>query len=166
MTELRHPGAVRLRAAMEASDHAALMETLAEDVVLRSPIVDVAFEGREEAGELFAVLLEVFEEISYVVDLTADDLHVFAFRLKIRGRPVEGVDLVRFNDQNEVSEITVFFRPLSGIAEFIAATGPKVAKRLDGSPAAVRATTPPVTAMMKLAGRLAPRLLNMRRARG
>ena len=49
MTELRHPGAVRLRAAMEASDHAALMETLAEDVVLRSPIVDVAFEGREEA---------------------------------------------------------------------------------------------------------------------
>ena len=60
MTELRHPGAVRLRAAMEASDHAALMETLAEDVVLRSPIVDVPFEGREEGGGGFPPLLGGF----------------------------------------------------------------------------------------------------------
>lgn len=150
---------------MEAGDHAALVATMAPDIVLRSPIVDVPFEGREEAAELFAVLLEVFEEITYLADVPAGDLHVFAFRVKISGKQVEGVDLVRFNERDEASEFTVFLRPLDGIATFSAAVGPAVAKRLGGSPRVVRATTPPANAMMRLTARLAPRLLGMRRAR-
>ena len=150
---------------MESSDHAALMEALAPDVVLRSPIVDAPFEGKEEAGKLFEVLIDAFEEIEYVADSSAGDVHVLAFRVRIRGEWIEGVDLVRFDEDDLAKEITVFLRPLSGIAAFSEATAVQLAKRLGGSAGALRAGMPAMTLPLKLTGRLAPRLLGMRRAR-
>jgi hypothetical protein len=150
---------------MESRDPAAVVETLAHDVVLRSPIIDVPFEGREEAAKLFEALLGAAERIEYHIDSPARDLHVFAFRLSFGGKPVEGVDLVRFNDRGEATEFTVFLRPLDGIATFSAAVGPALAKGLGSSAAAVRAATMPSNAVMRLTARLAPRLLGMRRAR-
>jgi hypothetical protein len=152
-----------LRVAFEARDHDAILRALAPDVILRSPIIDVPFEGRDEVGKLFAVLLEIFDDISYRAEVQTEDTRLLAFSATVGGTPVEGVDLLRFNAEGEVSEMTVFLRPLSGIAAFTDAAGPRLARRLGRSVAVVRATTPPATAAMRLMSRLAPRLLGIGR---
>jgi hypothetical protein len=152
-----------LRVGFEARDHDAILAALADDVVLRSPIIDVPFVGRDQVGELFAVLIEIFEEVSYLAEVQSADLRLLAFSTTIKGTPLEGVDILRFDEAGKVREITVLMRPLSGIAAFTDAAGPDVARRLGKSAAAVRAATPPATAAMRLMSRLAPRLLGLGR---
>ena len=113
---------------MEAGDHAALVASLSPDVVLISPIFEKPFTGIDEASDLFAVLLETLEDLEYTIDLEGDP-HVLGFRATIEGVPIEGIDLLRFDDQGRVSEITVFFSPFRGIAKFLNVTGPKLARR-------------------------------------
>ena len=165
MVASQHSGAKRFREAFEARDAAALAQLMAPNVILRSPILDLPFEGREEAEALYSVLLGEFEEIEFLAEFDDERSYVFAYRLQVGGKPLEGVDLVRFNERGEIGEVTAFMRPLSGIANFSEATGAKVARQLGGSPGAVRAATPPANAMMRLTAKLAPRMLGMRRAR-
>jgi hypothetical protein len=154
-----------LRAALQARDPAMIERALAADAIVHSPILDVPFEGREEVTKLFSVIYEVLGEVSYPFDVPGDP-HVFGWSSDVRGEPLEGVDLFSRNERGEVDEITVMMRPFRGIAAFLDATGPLAAKRLGGSPWAVRVATPPTSAAMRLTARFAPRTLGMRRARG
>jgi SnoaL-like domain len=160
MPEERNP----LRAALQARDTEMLSRSLATDVVVHSPILDVPFEGREEVTALFAALYEVLGEMTYPFDLPGDPA-VFMWRTDVGGEPLEGVDVYRLNDRGEVHELTVLMRPLRGVAAFIDATGPTLAKRLGGSPLAVRLGNAPVGMAMRTMSRFAPRTLGMRRGR-
>lgn len=161
----RQPAATRFREAMQGGDHAALMQTLAADVVLRSPIVDVPFDGYEEARALYSVILEIFTDVEFLAEGTDGDSYTFAWRAKVRGETLEGVDLMRFDEAGQIREVTAFMRPFAGLAAFADAVGPELARRLGGSPAATRLATPPSGLVMRLTARLAPRLLGLRRAR-
>jgi hypothetical protein len=74
------------------------------------------------------------------------------------------VDLVRFDDAGKIKEVTVFMRPLRGIAAFADATGPLLA----GNPAQRAllkvAAAPPSLMMRALAG-LGPRMVGIGRRR-
>jgi hypothetical protein len=161
----RYPAATRFREAMQAGNHAALIETLAPDVILRSPIVDVPFDGLDEARALYSVILEIFSEFEYLAEGSDEDSYLFAWRAKVGGETLEGVDLMRFDGDGQICEITAFMRPLTGLAAFSNAAGPKLARRLGGSAVATRLATPPGGLVMRLTARLAPRLLGLRRAR-
>jgi hypothetical protein len=149
---------------MEARDHDAVVATLAPDVVLISPIFGVPFEGREQASELFAVILEIFDELSYKTEI-AGDPHVLNFTARINGEEIEGIDLLRFNDAGEISEIRVFFRPLRGIAAFMDAAAPKLGRRLKGGGTAtvLRVLGGPPSLMMRSVAGLGPRILGLRK---
>ena len=140
------------------------MQTLAADVVLRSPIVDVPFDGYEEASALYSVILEIFTDVEYLAE-GGDDAYVFAWRAKVRGETLEGVDMMRFDESGQICEITAFMRPLTGLAAFADAAGPRLARRLGGSAMATRLAIPPSGLVMRLTARFAPRLLGLRRAR-
>ncbi len=154
-----------LRVAMEAGDHAAVVDSLAEDVVLRSPIFEKEFRGRDEASDLFAVLIEVLEELTYVAEIPGDP-HMVWFRAKVKGTPLEGVDLLRFDQEGKVEEITVLMRPFPGIAAFISATGGPLGRRRGGAgrAALISAANPPVTFFMRRLAGIGPRLLKLRSA--
>src|SRR2546421_6459571 len=117
---------------MEAGDHSAVVATFAPDVVLRSPIFEVPFTGIDEASDLFAVLLEVLGPLTYVDEFPGDP-HVLHFTGEIKGRRLEGIDLLRFDDEGRVREITVFFRPFPAVAGFLSAMGPKLGRRRGGA---------------------------------
>lgn len=155
-----------LRAAFEARDHGGIVDALSPDVVLRSPIFDVPFRGIEEAGDLFAVLLEVLWPLTYLDEIPGDP-HVLHFVGDINGKELEGIDLLRFDDQGKVREITVFFRPFPGVAAFLAAMGPKIGRRRGGPgrAAILAAAGAPVSGLMRATAATGPRLLGLSRAK-
>jgi SnoaL-like protein len=150
-----------LRAAFEARDIDLLAESLAEDVVLRSPIFSVPFEGKEQCVRLFAALYETLGEMRYELDEPGDPA-VFAWRTDVNGEPLEGVDLVRHDSEGKVKEVTVFMRPLRGIAAFADATGPKLADG-PGRRFLLRAAAAPPSLMMRALAGLGPRMVGLRR---
>jgi hypothetical protein len=69
----RHP----FTTAIEARDHPALVDTLASDVVLHSAVTRTTFDGRETVSELYASVIDSFEEIEVVDEFSGGDTHVF-----------------------------------------------------------------------------------------
>jgi SnoaL-like domain len=155
-----------LRAGMEARDHDAVVGALAPDVVVISPIIGVPFRGIEEASDLFAVVIDTFEELTYEAEIPGDP-HVLVFHAIVRGEELQGVDLLRFDEQGRIREMTILLRPFRGIAAFLKATGPKLARRRGGGAqaAALAMATPPLVGLMKATNATAPRLLKLQGAR-
>ena len=119
-------------AALSQQDHSALVETLADDVVLHSAVTAAPFEGRETVAELYASVIESFEQIEVVDELSAGDTHAFFWRGRIEGRFVEGADRFRLDGQGKVREITIVGRPFSGLATFLTGIGFRFARRRRG----------------------------------
>ena len=115
------------RAAVEAADHAAMVAALAPDAVLRSPVSFKPFEGPEAVAGLFAILLETFEDFRYIDEFEADGKAALVFQARVGDREVEGLDLLRFDAQGRIRELTVMVRPLSALVALGEAVGPKLA---------------------------------------
>lgn len=140
----RHPFAT----AVLARDHAALVDMLAADVVLRSAVVRTTFDGRATVAELYASVIESFERLEVVDEFWGEDTYAFFWRGRIEGHDVEGVDRLRLDSSGKVREITVFGRPISGLVGFLSGIGSRFARRQRGDTAAT---------MLKLTARpLAP----------
>src|SRR3954452_6770615 len=130
MSEVQHADlSAPVRAAMLARDSAALVATFAPDVVLRSPVTARPFRGREEVGELMTELIGALEDLEYTAVADGGDVQVLAFRMRLGGRDVELVDLLRYDDEGLLREVVVHARPLAGAALFISVVGPRVGRR-------------------------------------
>jgi hypothetical protein len=111
------------RAAIEARDHARMVEALAPDVVFHSPITFRPFEGRELVATLFGVLLETFEDFRYTDELDGDGVKMLIFKARVGDRELEGLDVLRFDAEGKIAEFTVMVRPLSGAMALADAVG-------------------------------------------
>jgi SnoaL-like domain len=103
------------RAAVEARDHAAMVDLLAPDVILNSPVTFQPFEGREAVAALLAALLEILEDFRYTDELEGEAAHGLVFRAHVGDRQLEGLDLLRHDEQGRIADFTVMVRPLSGL---------------------------------------------------
>ena len=101
------------RAGVEARDHTAMVEALAPDVVFHSPITFKPFEGREAVGGLLGVVMGTFEDFEYTDELDSEGVKALVFRARVGEKQVEGLDLLRFDDQGKIADFTVMVRPLS-----------------------------------------------------
>ena len=129
-----HP-ANAFRKAIEARDHAALIQTLAPDVVFHSPIVYHDYVGRDAVAPILAAVMDVFADFSYVDEFTAPDGKVLLFSTRVGERDLEGVDILKFNAAGLVREFTVMVRPYSAATALRAAMAAKLAA-LQGESAA------------------------------
>jgi hypothetical protein len=112
------------RAAVEAEDPEALTETLAEDVVFRSPVVFRAYEGRPVVSTiLIEGAMKVFEDFRYVEQLEGEGAAALIFNARVGDREVDGLDLLRFDAEGKVCELTVMARPMSGLNALAEAMG-------------------------------------------
>ena len=77
------------------------------------------------------------------------------------------MDLLRFDDQGKVKEITVFFRPFPAVAAFLSQTGPKLARRRSGAGTAapLRIAGAPLGALMRATAATGPRMLGLSRGK-
>jgi hypothetical protein len=107
------------RRAAETKDLDLLRETLAEDVVLHSPILFKGFEGRDMALLVLSNVIEVFEEFRYLDEVHGDGTVALRFAAKVEGKfEIEGVDYLTLDDAGRVTDLTVFLRPLKAVNVF------------------------------------------------
>ena len=155
-----------LRSAVEAGDHAAMVETLAPDVVFHGPVISTPFEGREQVGLLFDALLANFADIRYTGQLASADSEVLAFTARVGKRQVEGMDLLRFDEHGRIREFRVAIRPLSALAAVAEAVGPQLARPQGrGRAAIVRMFARSLSAMTALGDAASSRLVKPGAAR-
>jgi hypothetical protein len=119
-------------AALAARDHAALVEWLAADVVVYSAVTSTPFEGRDTVSELYASVIDAFEQVEVIDEFTTGDTHAFFWRGRIDGRFVEGADRLRLDGEGKVVEITIVGRPLAGLSTFLTGIGSRFARRRRG----------------------------------
>lgn len=104
------------RAAVESKDFSRVAETLAPSVRFRSPVVFGPYEGRDSvAGLLYVVGGVLAPELTYQWQVHDGDREILCFTSLIGDREVEGVDLLRYDDEGRVAELVVMMRPLSAL---------------------------------------------------
>ena len=119
--------AASFRAAVESADIEAATALLAEDIVFHSPATFHPFIGRETVARLLTIVSETFEDFRYTDELEAPGgLHALIFRAGIGGREIEGLDLLRLDEEGLIADFTVMLRPISGLLPFAQAMGEKV----------------------------------------
>jgi hypothetical protein len=151
-----------LRSAGESGDADAVAELLAPDVVFHSPMTDrIRFEGKDEVAALHRDIFAVLDDVDTTEPLALGDTGSFSFRARVRGVELEAMNLVRVNEQGQIVELTVFVRPLPGLATLFATLPPRVSARrrgrLKGTLVAILAR--PLAFTLCIADRLTPRFL-------
>lgn len=106
-------GAAAFRRGIEQGDHAAVLATLAPDVVFHSPIVHKPYVGREAVAPVLAAVAQVFEDFRYVAEYGDGDGHVLRFRTRVGDRELEGVDILTLDGAGLIREFSVMVRPYS-----------------------------------------------------
>jgi uncharacterized protein with FMN-binding domain len=104
------------RAAAEAKDFAQAEELFAPDATFRSPMVFKPYEGREVIKVILGAVVQVFEDFRYIAHVETGDTAVLQFEARVGDRELQGVDVLRFNDDDTIAELTVMVRPMSGLA--------------------------------------------------
>jgi ketosteroid isomerase-like protein len=123
-----------LRAGVEARDLPAVVDAFAPDAVVRSPITGVlTFEGHEQIGAVFGVILDVFDDIRYTDELRSGDSAVLVASARVDGTDIELVDHMRLDADGKIRELTVFFRPMPAIAVAARAIGEGLGRRTSSS---------------------------------
>ena len=118
------------RAAVEAGDMDAGVALLADDVTFRSPAVFTPYQGREAVSRILRTVFEVFEDFRYTDELTdaGGQVSTLVFEARVGDKTLQGIDLIRLDDEGRIGELVVFVRPASGLM----ALGAEMGRRLQG----------------------------------
>jgi hypothetical protein len=151
----------RFAAAMLGRDFEALGETIADDVVLHSPVTgSFPFEGRDQVLDILRIVRGALEDLNPVAEFGGDDTRAMMFEARIGRQEIQAMDVLRFDADGRIREFRIFIRPLPGLTAFAAVLAPKVAARSGRGQAAL--VGPPIRLQAFLArvgDRVAVRLL-------
>ncbi|WP_439587586.1 nuclear transport factor 2 family protein [Hydrogenophaga sp.] len=94
-----------------------LQELLADDVVFHSPVVHTPQTGKAVTTQYLAAAFQVFFNASfrYVREVVGPRDAVLEFQVEIDGITVNGVDMIRWNDDGRIVDFKVMIRPLKAI---------------------------------------------------
>lgn len=107
------------RRAAEAKDLDRLRATLAEDIVLHSPILFKGFEGVDMAMIVLGAVIEVCEDFRYLDEVHGDGTVVLRFAAKVDDKfEIEGIDYLTLGAEGLVTDLTVFLRPQKAVLAF------------------------------------------------
>ena len=94
-----------------------LSSLLADEVVFHSPVVHTPQVGKTITLQYLSAAFHVFfnESFQYVRELTGPRDAVLEFQLEIDGISVNGVDMIKWNDEGKIVEFKVLIRPLKAV---------------------------------------------------
>jgi hypothetical protein len=109
-------------------DLSALPELLDPQAVFRSPMAHTPYPGAPVVSMILNTVMNVFADFAYHRELaTADGLNVILeFSARVGEKELQGIDMIRFNEQGKIVEFEVMVRPLSGLQ----ALGEEMGQRL------------------------------------
>ncbi len=90
---------------------------LADEVVFHSPVVHTPQAGKAITIRYLSAAFHVFfdESFRYVRELTGPRDAVLEFQVEIDGISVNGVDMLKWNDEGRIVDFKVLIRPLKAI---------------------------------------------------
>ena len=107
----------RWHAICDERDPAALNTLIADNAVFFSPVVYTPQSGKAKViGYLKAAAEILFNDsFRYVRELRGTNEAMLEFTVTIEGIEVNGIDLIRWNMNQEITEFRVWLRPLKGL---------------------------------------------------
>lgn len=102
---------------VETHDPAGLDNLLAEDAVFHSPVVHKPQVGKALTRMYLAAAFQVFfnPTFRYVREIAGEREAVLEFVLELDGITVNGVDMIRWNDEGRIVDFKVMLRPLKAV---------------------------------------------------
>ena len=98
-------------------DPLALKALLAEDAVFHSPVVHTPQEGRDKVFAYLHAASHVLggENFRYLREIVDGDQACLEFASEVDGIHINGVDIIRWNEDGKISDFKVMIRPLKAI---------------------------------------------------
>ncbi len=127
-------------------DQTVLDDLLAEDVVFHSPVVFTPQEGKTVTKLYLSAASNTFgggskkdgasagssdSKFRYIKEVMVGDQAFLEFETEMDGKYVNGVDIIRCNDQGRIIEFKVMIRPLQAIQTVHAMMG-RMLKQMQG----------------------------------
>lgn len=102
---------------VDSGSSSGLDTLLADDVIFYSPVVHAAQIGKAITTMYLTAALHVFGNTSfrYVREVVGERDAVLEFETEIDGIIINGVDMIRWNDDGRIIEFKVMIRPLKAI---------------------------------------------------
>jgi hypothetical protein len=121
----------RLCAAVNDHDVQSLIDLLASDVIVRSPLTRyICFEGIEQVSDLFRRVFAIIGEMKmYEVVGAGSGTQVIFWKGRVGSTYVEEANLIRMNERGEITEMTVFMRAVPGLLKLASRIAPSLASR-------------------------------------
>ena len=96
---------------------AALDDVLADDAVFHSPVVHTPQEGKALTKLYLSAAIMVLggSSFQYVREVIGESDAVLEFTAELNGIHINGVDMIRWNEQGRIDDFKVMVRPLKAI---------------------------------------------------
>lgn len=129
-TPIRPAVIARWHEIVEKSDLRALDTLIAEDSVFSSPAVFTPQEGKAKTLAYLGAALTVFENTGfhYVDEWYGERSAVLEFAADLDGIHVNGVDMIRWSDEDRITSFKVMIRPLKGLQALIPRMGEQLSQ--------------------------------------
>lgn len=102
---------------VKSQDATGLNDLLADDAVFHSPVVHKPQVGKAITQKYLAAAFQVFfnDSFRYVREVKGERDAVLEFMVEIDGISVNGVDMIKWNDEGRITEFKVMLRPLKAV---------------------------------------------------
>ncbi len=114
---MNHPTITAWHEIASSRDVARLDALLADDAVFHSPVVHTPQAGRAQVRMYLAAAFQVFfnDSFRYVREIVGSHDAVLEFQVEIDGIQVNGIDMIRWDDDGRIVDFKVMIRPLKAI---------------------------------------------------
>ena len=112
--------------AVATKNDALLLDLLAEDVELASPVFWRPKQGKTQVHLILKTIIRVFEDFSYHRQWINDNSWSLEFSARVADKALKGIDLIELNDEGKIVHLEVFIRPLNALQVFALAMGERL----------------------------------------
>ncbi len=114
---MSHPVMAAWHRIVDSADPSGLDALLADDAVFHSPVVHTPQRGKALTSAYLGAALQVLMGggFRYVREVVGERDAALEFETEIDGVMVNGVDLIRWNDEGRITDFKVMIRPLKAI---------------------------------------------------
>ncbi len=102
---------------VRSTNVAGLSSLVADNAVFYSPVVHTPQVGKAITVQYLSAAFRVFfnESFRYVRELTGENDAALEFQVEIDGISVNGVDMLKWNEEGKIIEFKVLIRPLKAV---------------------------------------------------
>ncbi len=104
--------------AIATKNDALLLDLLAEDVELSSPVFWRPKQGKTQVQLILKTVIRVFEDFSYHRQWINDSSWSLEFSARVADKALKGIDLIELNNEGKIIRLEVFIRPLNALQVF------------------------------------------------